>query len=131
MAKLTAAIALFLAASAAYAIPNYDELEMCGDGPDDAAIYGCLIDVYDKYDGYMNANYQTLKNVCYRDDGKGFEKLRKAQRAWIAFRDANCVYEGHEFVGGAGANQSQAACLARMTIDRNDDLESYRDACIN
>ena len=58
------------------------------------------------------------------DDGRpGFEEtLRKAQRAWIPFRDASCEYEGFAARGGSMEPMLVSLCLARMTSTRSSEL---------
>ena len=54
------------------------------------------------------------------------EALRTAQRAWIAFRDAACEYEGTRWSGGTGGGPASAQCLmdltARQTVFLRDRL---------
>ena len=54
------------------------------------------------------------------DDGRpsNEEALRKAQRAWIAYRDANCAYEGYAARGGSMEPMLVNLCLARLTKER-------------
>ncbi|OCW55529.1 lysozyme inhibitor LprI family protein [Hoeflea olei] len=51
------------------------------------------------------------------------EALRAAQRAWIAFRDAQCEYEAYEMFGGTGQPMLGSMCLARLTRERIDLLK--------
>ncbi|KGF70946.1 hypothetical protein LL06_02375 [Hoeflea sp. BAL378] len=46
------------------------------------------------------------------------EALRTAQRAWIAFRDAQCDYEAYEVFGGTAQPMVGSLCLARLTRER-------------
>ena len=46
------------------------------------------------------------------------QALREAQRAWIAFRDAQCTYEGYENFGGSLQPLTEATCRTRMTRER-------------
>ncbi|MEA5489604.1 lysozyme inhibitor LprI family protein, partial [Pseudanabaena sp. CCNP1317] len=46
------------------------------------------------------------------------EALRVAQRAWIAWRDAQCEYESYDVFGGTAQPMVGSACLARLTHDR-------------
>ena len=61
----------------------------------------------------------------------GYEKmpdseamLRKAQRAWIAFRDANCDYQYQVYYGGSLAGLSYLACKSEMTKARVKELRT-------
>ena len=49
--------------------------------------------------------------------------LREAQRAWVAFRDAQCTYEANgEARGGSMEPMVHGQCLARMTRERTAQL---------
>jgi uncharacterized protein YecT (DUF1311 family) len=51
--------------------------------------------------------------------------LIEAQRAWVAFKDADCrVAVAHEWYGGTGASAAIGACLYAHTRNRIDDLKS-------
>jgi uncharacterized protein YecT (DUF1311 family) len=49
--------------------------------------------------------------------------LRKAQRAWVEFRDANCDYQYQVYYGGSLAGLSYLACKAEMTKARVKELK--------
>ncbi len=46
------------------------------------------------------------------------EALRKAQRAWVTFRDAACVAEGFPMQGGSAQPMVVNGCLAQLTRQR-------------
>ena len=47
------------------------------------------------------------------------ETLRQAQRAWVAFRDAHCAWEGFEEArGGSMEAMIYQSCRARLTRER-------------
>lgn len=46
------------------------------------------------------------------------EALRAAQRAWIAFRDAQCQFESYDAFGGTAQPMVGSLCLAQVTRDR-------------
>jgi len=52
------------------------------------------------------------------------ERLRDAQRAWIAFRDAQCAFDYAVFGDGSLRLLLYPGCLADMTFDRVTDLMS-------
>ena len=54
-----------------------------------------------------------------RGGGFGYAAATLAsQRAWLRFRDAQCVIEGGEFAGGSLQAMTQAACMTRLTRER-------------
>jgi uncharacterized protein YecT (DUF1311 family) len=50
------------------------------------------------------------------------EELRKAQRAWEAFREANCGYQNLVYYGGSMAPLAVTGCLRDMTKARTKEL---------
>ena len=54
-----------------------------------------------------------------RGGGFGYAAATLAsQRAWLQFRDRQCVIEGGEFAGGSLQPTTRAGCLARLTNER-------------
>ena len=51
--------------------------------------------------------------------------LRQMQRAWIAFRDAACLYEASKWQGGTGAGPAATACLMQETARQALILEGW------
>lgn len=57
------------------------------------------------------------------DDRPGyFETLLAAQRAWLAYRDAQCQSEGYTFRGGSMEPFMVATCRTRLTKQRTEEL---------
>lgn len=50
------------------------------------------------------------------------EKLKIAQRAWLAFRDANCACQAFEMQGEAIYPAIHYGCLAQMTRQRSQEI---------
>lgn len=46
------------------------------------------------------------------------EALRDAQRAWITWRDANCLFERSQWGGGTGGGPAEVYCHLHMTAER-------------
>lgn len=89
---------------------------------------------YDKADKQLNVEYQKLRKLLSeRDkaadaDGKGAtDALVTAQRAWVAFRDANCALAGFQARGGSMEPMLISACLADMSGKRAEELKSLTD----
>ena len=47
-----------------------------------------------------------------------------SQRAWLAFRDSECVIEGGRFAGGSAQAMVQGQCRARLTRERTMQLRN-------
>jgi uncharacterized protein YecT (DUF1311 family) len=82
-------------------------------------------------DAKLNAAYdkalKSLKDLASDPpfDAKAWEEaLRKSQRAWIAFRDAECKDHVPMFwSGGTGTTSAVLGCLSRKTKERTEELE--------
>ncbi len=60
-----------------------------------------------------------------RGGGFGYAgALLESQRAWLLFRDAQCVIEGGEFAGGSLQGMAMAKCKARLTDARTVQLRA-------
>jgi uncharacterized protein YecT (DUF1311 family) len=60
-----------------------------------------------------------------RGGGFGYAAATLAsQRAWLAFRDTQCVIEAGEFAGGSMQPMARAQCLARLTKERSIQLRT-------
>jgi uncharacterized protein YecT (DUF1311 family) len=53
---------------------------------------------------------------------EGVKRLRAAQRAWVAFRDAQCSLAGYEALGGSMETLLVAGCEAELTKARAAEL---------
>ena len=79
----------------------------------------CAADEYKKADAELNKVYQQLVPKL---EGEHKEKLKVAQRAWIAFRDAHCEYEAFAFDGGSMQPLIRYSCLEAVTRERTKQL---------
>jgi uncharacterized protein YecT (DUF1311 family) len=76
---------------------------------------------YQAADAKLNAAY---KDLVGRNDEKANKLLQAAQRAWIAFRDAECAYSTADSVGGSIHPMEVSQCLAEVTNERTKQLTS-------
>ncbi len=67
------------------------------------------------------AYQQTLKDA----EPKQREQLRVAQRLWIQYRDANCLY--YDLGEGTIARIEAGYCMRKMTEIRAKELEGKED----
>ena len=88
------------------------------------------------WDGQLNRNYKALMKIYAEGDALLDEdsyyllapKLRDAQRAWLAYRQANCVnFERNRFRGGTLGRLTAAWCFTNMTADRAQELADLLD----
>ncbi|MEJ2623877.1 MAG: lysozyme inhibitor LprI family protein [Pseudolabrys sp.] len=70
------------------------------------------------WDKQLNAAYQAALKAA---DRKQAEQLRKAQRLWIKYRDANCLY--YDLGEGTIARIEAGSCMLDMTRSRARELK--------
>lgn len=89
----------------------------------DRAMGACIGDELEQHDVRLNRAYQAALGRL--DFPRQKAALRKAQRAWIAFRDADCdSYQDADW--GPSSGVDAVACRLRRTAERADELEAYR-----
>lgn len=73
-----------------------------------------------QWPGWLDHARAADRDFSGRREGPGYEQvLRDAQRAWIAFRDANCRYDAYSQArGGTLEPLIYENCRLRMTRDR-------------
>ena len=76
-----------------------------------------------KSDAVLN---QTYRKLLADLDDKHRALLQKAQRAWVAFRDADCDLDASTALGGSMYGMLVADCRAAMTDTRVKDLKALR-----
>ena len=113
---LVAAASLCLLASAVQAGDQGDPIKSC-DG-NTFEMVECLKAKTAQWDKRMTSAYQqALKDAVPQQR----EQLRAAQRLWIAYRDANCLYYG--LGEGTIAWIDAGECMRSMTEARARELE--------
>jgi uncharacterized protein YecT (DUF1311 family) len=114
---LLAIAAMAVVASAAYAGDQGDPAQSCdGSMPEMAE---CLKAQTAQWDKRMTIAYQqAMKDAA----APRREQLRAAQRLWIQYRDANCLYYG--MGDGTIARIDAGACMRSMTEARARELEN-------
>lgn len=72
----------------------------------------------DIYGSIVNGLQHPKASDDARDDAEILKRLTAAERAWIAFRDAECGYQSTVALGGTGEGYANAACLYAQTKAR-------------
>jgi uncharacterized protein YecT (DUF1311 family) len=95
----------------------------------------CLDGEWNFWDKRLNAAYAKRMREAKQSDAEMAnveatvpsmeEALRKMLRAWIAYRDAACLYEASKWQGGTGAGPAGAACLMQETARQALTLEGW------
>ncbi|HLJ71544.1 MAG TPA: lysozyme inhibitor LprI family protein [Roseiarcus sp.] len=114
-------IGFLLGAWLALALPAFGE-----DCPDQnqQGLNACANAAYKKADDALNGVYrETMRRL--KDDAAAAKLLVAAQKAWIAFRDAECAFAASENAGGSIYPMVYAECLERLTKARTSALRLY------
>jgi uncharacterized protein YecT (DUF1311 family) len=95
----------------------------CKDAVSTKDMQDCADAEYKKADAELNSVYQATLKKLKPDDGA---LLRKAQRAWLVYRDAHCDAQYHLFAGGSIAAVSLTQCRATLAAFRAKEIkDSY------
>ena len=81
----------------------------------------CADKDYQAADKKLNDAY---KKVVAGEEGDT-AKLKAAQRAWIAFRDAQCTFETADSDGGSIQPMEYSICLTKLTAASTKQLNDY------
>ena len=113
---LVGAASIFVVSTAAYAGDQGDPAQSC-DGST-VEMVECLKTKTAEWDTRMTVAYQK----ALKDAGPARrEQLRAAQRLWIQYRDANCLY--YDMGEGTIARIEAGECMRSMTEARARELE--------
>jgi uncharacterized protein YecT (DUF1311 family) len=98
----------------------------CANAATQVEMNTCAGQAYKAADAALNKGYAAAMTRMKAIDAdlpkaeQGAEaNLRKAQRAWVGYRDAACAAEGFKAHGGSIEPMVVAGCLARLTTERN------------
>ena len=114
--KLSVAAAILALASVAHAGDQGDPEQSC-DG-NTFQMVECLKAKTAQWDKRMTIAYQQALKAA---GSKQHDQLRAAQRLWIQYRDANCLYYG--LGEGTIARLDAGECMRSMTETRAKELE--------
>ncbi len=118
---------LFIFGLTAIAFAPSARAEKCGDAPDMATMNECLAKPYRRADDQLNGLYQKLIERLKKagpDWADTQTALVAAQRAWIAFRDAECALVGSKTDGSMNTAVT-TSCLDGITSSRIKDFKGY------
>ena len=106
-----------------------DDAPNCKDPQDQSTMTLCAGLDFEKADKELNDLWPSLKvdaETNDKDTGKHeyADALLASQRAWIAFRDAECTWQGFDAHGGSLEPMIVNGCSARLTRDRIKQLKT-------
>jgi uncharacterized protein YecT (DUF1311 family) len=131
-------VAPLLLAAVAFASPALsaeDDID-CDNANSTVEMNFCADKDFAAADRALNAAYRSvLTDAKKRDveppyDAKHFEDaLRASQRAWVAYRDADCKdLVAQEWSGGTGTTSAVLGCMTEKTKQRTKDLKERFEA---
>lgn len=104
-------------------------------GDTTVGMMACLDGELAYWDARLNAAYAGRIAVAREQDAEMRElgsaapsieeSLRAMQRAWIPFRDASCLYEQAQWMGGTGGGPATLACHMQETARQALKLEGW------
>jgi uncharacterized protein YecT (DUF1311 family) len=80
----------------------------------------CSYRDYQAADGKLNRIYKKV--LAASENEAAAANLKAAQRAWIAFRDAECIFEANPEEGGTIRPLLENMCLTKLTNARTEQL---------
>ena len=93
-----------------------------------ADMNGCAEAEFVRADAELNRAWRAALPVvreadhdaAFDHDGRpsGESQLLASERAWLAFRDAQCTLEGYDMRGGTAEAMVYSQCRARLTRER-------------
>lgn len=97
----------------------------CEEAKSTLQINGCFAKELKKADAELNKVYRLTLKKLEADDAA---LLRKAQRAWLAYRDAQCEADRALWGGGTGGPAAWMSCKLELTSQRTAEIRNtYRD----
>lgn len=122
MAFATPALAVDGATVEARYSPAFQRCLDAPDGQSTAGTIQCIGKELEIQDAALNGAYRALVSDMTPDQKAG---LLKAQRAWIAFRDADCQAR-HSPDWGSMSTIDANFCMLQRTVERTIELEEFR-----
>ena len=89
--------------------------EDCGAADTTVAMVQCFMDVHDSAELEIAGLIGKLQAF---ESESGRQLLLDAQKAWEAYRQTHCLWEGSEYEGGTMARVVRASCGAALTRER-------------
>jgi uncharacterized protein YecT (DUF1311 family) len=93
----------------------------CASATDQATLTQCANNSLKASDAKLNQTFRALQAKVSKP---GKDKLQKAQRAWIAWRDAQCAFDSSGSSDGSVHGMVLASCLDDLTKAQTKLLDS-------
>ncbi|WP_413987785.1 lysozyme inhibitor LprI family protein [Labrys okinawensis] len=120
MRETLIAMVALLAGSPSLALAATD----CSNPQDQATMTECAGRDLKEANAKLNAQYKEIeKRLADSADAK--KLLVSSQRAWVAFRDAECSFQASGAAGGTIYGTIYANCVTALTTARSKDFDGY------
>ena len=96
----------------------------CADASDQATMNACAGKALKASDAELNALYRQIQGRL-KDDAEKTKLLVTAQRAWVAYRDAECDFASSSVAGGSAQPMVTLECRDDRTKKRVADFKTY------
>ena len=126
MVRITWVRAALLAGAVGVAAMPVARAGDCDAGITQQELNGCALREFKAADATLNAVYrQVIARLAGETEARQF--LTKAQRAWVAFRDAECEVSASGVQGGSIQPMIASTCQTGLTKARAEALRRYLD----
>jgi uncharacterized protein YecT (DUF1311 family) len=103
----------------------------CANALDQMTMNQCAYLDFEKADQALNTLWPRLRDEARQQDTEEgedkteyFDALLASQRAWLAYRDTECLRQSQEAKGGSMQPMLESGCRATMTEQRIKDLQA-------
>ncbi|MCU1752900.1 lysozyme inhibitor LprI family protein [Pseudomonas sp. 6D_7.1_Bac1] len=96
----------------------------CANAADQRTMNECAAKDFKNADTQLNALYKQI-NERLKDNAESKQRLVGAQRAWVAFRDAECTFSASGVAGGSVYPMIYSNCEAELTLKRVEAFKTY------
>ena len=118
---------LSVVALAAALVPVLARATDCDDAQTQTAMNACAWEAYGRADAKLNATHDTVMAHLEPYPGQT-RRLMAAERAWVMFRDAECLFVAQPGpTAGRIAPMVEAQCRTKLTERRTADLQASLD----
>ncbi len=121
MRVLTTSAFVVLTFCATLFAQNQDKKDPCADAQTQGEMNMCWGKELKAADAKLNDAYRQFMTKL-NDEEKA--QLKKAQLAWITYRDANCDFVADQYKGGTMRPMIAAICLAEATNNRTTEMKT-------
>jgi len=109
-------------AASAFSMPAF--AGSCDDAASQSEMTACHGNAFKTADAALNATYRKIEDRL-GDAPDTRKRLVAAERAWIAFRDAECAFSASGTEGSTAHSMTLSICLTDLTEARTKQLTTF------